>query len=61
MHTDTPKPAKGITNYYIIDIRKGDDAYQVYQLNNEEAYNDKRISLGVPKDLTFTFTDEKLE
>lgn len=61
VHTDTLKPDKEITNYYIIDIRKGEDAYQVYQFNNEGAYNDKRITLGVPKDLTFTFNDEKLE
>jgi hypothetical protein len=61
MHRDTLKPDKAITNYYIIDIGKGNEAYQLYQFNDEQAYNDKRIALGVPKDLTFTFNDEKLE
>lgn len=61
MHTDTLKPDRGKTNYYIIDIRKKDEMYQLYQFNNEEEYNEKRIALGVPRDLTFRFYDTKLE
>jgi hypothetical protein len=61
VHTHALKPDKGIINYFVIDIRKGNGAYQLFQFNNEESYNNKRLALGVPEDLSFTFNDEKLE
>ena len=54
---DSLRPYEGITNYFIIDIRKynrktwGNN--NIYKFNNEDDFNKKRIELNVSKKLTF--------
>ena len=60
-HADSLKPNRDITNYFIIDLRSPDNGSKTYSFDNEKDFNDKRLKLGVPKDLNFEFTDKRFE
>lgn len=57
---DSLRPYKGITNYFILDLRKYDKTfqnYELYKLKNEEEFFKKRKELKVPKSLNFTIKE----
>jgi len=58
---DSLKPYKKLTNYFIIDLRNYNEGYKLYKFESEEDFNNKRVSLGVPADLTYSFYDKALE
>lgn len=57
---DSLKPNKTITNYYIIEVLKG-EKYRLHKFNSEKEFKKNRVVLGVPKDLTYKFYDKELE
>ena len=54
---DSLKPYKKITNYYIIDLK----TEKKYSLLNKTEFEEKRIELGIPKNLKFTIIEKELE
>lgn len=60
---DSLKIYKRITYYHIIHTKKtnGGLPYTIYTYENEKAYKEKRIVLGVPKNLDFTIINKNLE
>lgn len=61
---DSLRPHKGITNYFVVDLRgyeEGDrDGYLVHQASNETDFLLLRSRLKVPEDLVFSFVDTTL-
>ena len=54
---DSLKPYKKITNYYIIDLK----TEKKYSLLNKKEFEQKRIELGIPKNLEFTIIENELK
>lgn len=58
---DSLKPYKKITNYYIIDLRKGNGRYVLHSFNNATEFEEKKRLLGVPNDIVYDFYRQELE
>ena len=60
---DSLKLYKSITYYHIIETKKSNaqNLYKIHTFETEKEFNDKRLELGVPQNLTFTITNKNLE
>ena len=61
---DSLRPYRGITNYFVIDIRnfiEGErDGYEVHRVVGDSAFLSLRSTLGVPEDIRFVLVDSTL-